>query len=226
MRSWAYKLIATAAMTAALAMAMMFGMSPASSEQAPTCQPVDLTIGSHSYTMKACNTKADNWIKSPPSGKKWDITVDGGLAKGSVLFAFQMPKATAATATPVTRIGWGVAKDDCLGVPRDHAVPGQLVTLMDCSGNPADPSEAWVMLNNRLRLAGHRLWASVASGGHIRLSHNAGPADWVYGPTHTIHIGKGWLTWCGQKPHQPYYSGTSQPKCQIWYAFTRVPDAR
>lgn len=59
-----------------------------SSDPVPSCQKAMVSIGSHNYHVQACNTRADDWIKAPPTGKRWDITFSGGLANGSSIFAF------------------------------------------------------------------------------------------------------------------------------------------
>lgn len=68
----------------------LVGMASAGTqEQSPVCRPVLLSVGSHEYRLQACNTAADDWLRPPPAGKQWNIVIDGGMASGSVLFAFK-----------------------------------------------------------------------------------------------------------------------------------------
>jgi len=148
------------------------------------------------------------------------LATAAALAAATLALAFPVVfGATASASTaPVTRISWGVAKDACLTVPNDHAVPGQALAIKDCAAGARDQSLSFG--NGHLRLHGTGLYATVGQNNVIELSPRPGPANWVYGPTHTVHIGKGWLTYCG--PGSVFYYAHSIPHCQTWYAFTQA----
>lgn len=141
------------------------------------------------------------------------------IALMAATLAFTFPVVFGASAhantVPSTRISWN-GQDACLGV-LGPAQAGQDLGLLDCSSNPFDPAEAWVLGDGHLRLHGTDLWAVVNLNGSIVLSENPGRAYWVYGPTHTIHIGIGWLSSTGLFV---FYSAKQNPFEQTWYAFT------
>ena len=126
-----------------------------------------------------------------------------------------------ASTAPITNIGNGAGK--CLTDPGfDHA-PGIRIVMRACQSRPNARDQAWVLADGHIRLHGTPMWATVGEGNYIFLTYTPGPADWVYGPTHTIHIGNGWLTWFGSGKGYPHYSATFQPAYQVWYAFTKLP---
>lgn len=74
------------------------GLTLSSAQPIPTCQPVKVSVGSNVYKDQACNGgNAAVWIKTPPVGKEWDITVDGGMSNGSILVAAAVNSVTKGT---------------------------------------------------------------------------------------------------------------------------------